>query len=162
MPNETVAAETVLYCGFRVGERRFGVPVALVKEVHAPTTITAIPGAPPEVRGYVNLRGNLYLVLDPRALLTGEPVNNAETGNFIVFKATAGENFAIQTDGVDDIVAICGEQIDVPKDETRRGNGKDNHLQRLIIGHAKLDNGLMTLVEPRELLNAAFHGSQAT
>ena len=40
MPGETPLSTNVLYCGFRIGERRFGVPVLLVKEVHAPTTIT--------------------------------------------------------------------------------------------------------------------------
>ena len=114
------------------------------------------------MRGYVNLRGNLYLVLDPRELLTGEPAATVSDGAFIVFKATAGETFAIQTDSVENIVPISSDQIDVPKTETRRLSDKEDHGQRLVTGHAKLDGGLMTLIEPRELLSAVFHGSHAT
>ena len=162
MPDEKPLAATVAYCGFRVGKRKFGVPVFLIKEVQAPTPIAPVPGAPPAVRGYVNLRGNLYLVLDPRELLTGESSNVAEDGHFIVFNALAGEAFAIQTDGVEDIVSIGEDQIDVPNAETRRLTDGNGQLQPLVTGHAKLEDGLMTLVEPRQLLSAVFHGSPTT
>ncbi len=159
MPDQELVSAPALYCSFWVGERQFGVPVLLVKEVHAATAITPIPGAPPAVRGYVNLRGNLYLVLDPGELLTGDSAAVAVNGDFIVFKAEAGETFAIQTDRVGDIVAIYGEQIDVPKAESGRSSEGQRGGERLITGHAKLDHTLMTLVEPRELLSAVFQGS---
>ena len=153
---ELPTAAPVLYCSFWVGKRQFGVPVLLVKEVHAPTATTPIPGTPPAVRGYVNLRGNLYLLIDPDELLTGDAKPVAADGDLIVFKATAGENFAIQTDRVGDIVAVRGEQIAVPKTDAGQASGRQRCTESLIIGHAKLDHTLLTLVEPRELLAAVF------
>lgn len=155
MSTETTA-DAVLYCGFRLGQRRFGVPVSLVAEVHAPMAIAPIPRSPRDLRGYVNLRGNLYLVLDPRELLTGESAHAAQGGHLIVFKNAAGENFAIQTDGVEDILQIRDDQIDEPKADAMRTAGENDRWQRPITGHAKLDEGMMTLVEPRELLDVVF------
>ena len=150
---EPTTAAPALYCTFWIGERQFGVPAVLVKEVHAPTATTPIPGTPPAVRGYVNLRGNLYLLVDPGELLTGDARPAAADGDFIVFKATAGENFAIQTDRVGDIVAVRGEQIAMPKAAQARAQ---HGTERLIVGHAKLEHTLLTLVEPCELLAAVF------
>src|SRR4051812_35810408 len=162
MSTKTTIADTALYCGFRLGERQFGVPVSLVKEVHEPMSITPIPRAPRDLRGYANLRGNLYLVLDPRELLTGESAQAKQGGHLIVFKASAGEDFAIQTDGVEDILRIGADQIDVPKADARRTADDNGHWQRLITGHAKLDEGLMTIIEPRELLDVVFDERRAT
>jgi chemotaxis signal transduction protein len=153
---EPTTAVPVLYCTFWIGERQFGVPALLVKEVHAPTATTPIPGAPRAVRGYVNLRGNLYLLLDPGELLTADSAPVAADGDFIVFKAAAGENFAIQTDRVGDIVAVRGDQVAVPKTEAGQLSERQRAAERLIVGHAKLDHTLLTLVDPRELLSAVF------
>ena len=153
---EPTTAAPVLYCTFWIGERQFGVPALLVKEVHAPTATTPIPGTPSAVRGYVNLRGNLYLLIDPGELLTGDAKPVAADGDFIVFKATAGENLAIQTDRVGDIVAVRDEQIAVPKTDAGQASGRQRCTERLLIGHAKLEHTLLTLVEPRELLAAVF------
>lgn len=162
MSAKTTIADAALYCGFRLGDRRFGVPVSLVKEVHEPMPIAPIPLAPRGLRGYANLRGKLYLVLDPRELLTGESARAAQGGHLIVFNASAGEDFAIHTDGVEDILQIRAEQIDVPKADATRTTDENSHWQRLITGHAKLDDALMTLIEPRELLDVVFDGRRAT
>ena len=153
---EPTIAAPVLYCTFWIRHRQFGVPVLMIKEVHGPTTTTPIPRAPRAVRGYVNLRGNLYLLIDAGELLTGDDVPVAPDGDFIVFKAAAGENFAIQTERVGDILAIRGEQIALPTTEAVQSSEPQRGSDRLIVGYAKLDHTLLTLVDPGELLSAVF------
>jgi purine-binding chemotaxis protein CheW len=138
------------FCAFFLHDRPFAVPVHLVKEVHAPSTVTPIPGAPTAVLGYVNLRGFLHLVIDPRMTLTGEPSGLRRDGLFIVFREDAGEAFAIHVDGVAGILHVDPEQVDLPKTVDSPANSPST-AERVVLGFAKLDQRLYTLVNPAEL-----------
>ncbi len=150
--------QTTLYCTFTAAGHWFGVPAQLVREVHALTPITPIPGAPRAVLGYANLRGQLYLVLKAQGLLMG--VDSSETGDahLILFKPAAGEFFAIQTGAVGEIVTVRRDQVDVPKAKLEDASPEVQTYDRsaCVIGHAKLDHALLTLVDPALLLAAAF------
>lgn len=61
-------------CVFRVGEQRFGVPTAGVREVVEIHDLAAVPGAPPHLLGVGNLRGRALPVLDLRPV-AGSPVS---------------------------------------------------------------------------------------
>lgn len=153
-----------LYCSFWLGPHCFAVPAVSVREVHAPAPVTPVAGAPPAVRGYVNLRGQLYLVLDPGDLLLDSRYVASAAGELIVFRADIGESFAIHTDQVGEIVTIRTNQIHLPKsrtDEADAGGGEHNS-EHLIVGHATLDTQLITLIAPWELLPTAFAGDSLT
>ena len=64
----TTVENPPLFCTFRSADHWFGVPVEDVKEITTQTTCTRIPHAPREVAGYVNIRGHIFMALDPRAL----------------------------------------------------------------------------------------------
>lgn len=158
--SETTMHETLgeLYCTFWLREHSFGVPSTTVSQVHAPAPLTTIPGAPPAVLGYVNLRGQLYLVLDPSELLLSRPQQVAERAELIVFRAEIGEAFAIAVDRVGDMLPIPEARIHVPK---ARPDDVDlsvteQRLASLSVGHATLDSVLVTLVDPSKLLPVAF------
>lgn len=159
---ETLSAEPVseLYCSFWLEGRWFGVPAHCVREVHAPVAITPIPGAPRTVVGYVNLRGQLFLVLDPCELLAGCCGDDTSDAHLVVFKSTAGEAFAIQAGRVGEIVAVRPDQVDVPKPlaEGPRYDGDDLDGSTVVVGHAKMDSGLLMLIDPKRLLPAVFAG----
>jgi purine-binding chemotaxis protein CheW len=158
---EQLTAEPVtrLHCTFWLQQRWFGVPADLVREVHAPAGITPIPGAPRSVAGYVNLRGQLFLVLDAGSLLTGITGKQPPGGHLIVFKSTAGEAFAIQAGEVGDIVAVHPDQVDVPKTYVVDGAASDETAREpasIVVGHARLDRALLILIDPKRLLTAAM------
>lgn len=154
-PTET---DALLYCSFWLGAHCFGVPASAVSEVHAPVPLTRIPGAPSAVRGYVNLRGQLYLVLDPAELLLGTAAASIGDAELIVFRTEIGEAFVIAVDRVGDMLPIPPEQIHVPKARTGDVDltSQSHRLESLVAGHATLEEFLVTLVEPRKLLPAAF------
>lgn len=149
---------STLYCTFFSAGHWFGVPAKLVREVHALTTITLVPGAPPSVLGYANLRGQLFLVLKARELLTDRESCDTEAPHLIVFSAAAGEYFAIQADAVGEMTPVRRDQIDRPNANLDAAGAEvhaGGHCQ-CVIGRARLEHALLTLIDPGKFLAAAF------
>ncbi|MDJ0975217.1 MAG: chemotaxis protein CheW [Planctomycetota bacterium] len=64
---------------FRIGEERFALETGIVREVHLPRAVRALPGRTNEVfRGLVSLRGQIHLAADLRALLGVSATEEAE------------------------------------------------------------------------------------
>ncbi len=146
----------VLYCCFRLGERTFAVPTAAVKEVHLALPITPVPGTPPAILGYVNLRGQLHIVLDPRGLLlTHAHAASSEVGPLIVFQDVVGESFAISVDALADMRPVGEDQIDVLKEEPGQ-LAVSRDAEPWIIGHARFEDALVTLIHPEVLYSSCF------
>lgn len=55
--------------GFTVGNNVFGVDIRLAHEIIRSTAITSVPNAPDFVEGVINLRGNIFPVIDLRKRL---------------------------------------------------------------------------------------------
>jgi purine-binding chemotaxis protein CheW len=137
-----------LYCTFRLGERLFGVDVLDVKEVNTETVFTPVPHAPAAVRGYVNLRGQIHLILDPRGPLGRPPIDQDAAGRLVIFKPAVGEAFGILVDSVGDIVPLRADEV-----EPWQGDGSP--ADGLIDGVGKLGGELIVLLRARRLLAAA-------
>lgn len=146
-----------LYCSFWLGEHWFGIDALAVREVSAQAVFTPIPFAPASVRGFVNLRGQLYLVLNMRGLLGMLSSASTTEGHLIVFKPAVGESFAVYVDRIGDIVEVRDDQIDRPRGDAQESDDlvvSEVRAIGLISGVAKLDAGLLTIVDPRRFLPA--------
>lgn len=153
-----------LVCTFRLGTQLFGVDVADVKEVNPETTLTRIHHAPPQVQGYVNLRGQIYLVLDLRRLL-GLPAGSlGQESRLVVFKPSVGDSLAGLVDRIGDIVAVEPDRIEpwggavtarltanLSSAETAPG-GTLSPTERLIVGVAQLENELLLILQAGQFL----------
>lgn len=153
-----LACDHRLFCSFWLGRNRFGVDVAAIREISAHTACTPVPLAPVAVRGYVNLRGHLYLVLDLRSLLSLPATEQSATGYLIVFQPRVGDALAVYVDRIGDIVGIKEDQVDRPGEASGEtvaaGGGAD-----LVEGVARLDDGLLTILQPRRFLSAMIRES---
>jgi len=58
---------------FSCGDRRFGAPLAISREVVPPTALTRLPGCGPEVAGLMGLRGRVITVFDMGVVLGLSP-----------------------------------------------------------------------------------------
>lgn len=139
-------AETVPlrnFCSFWVADHLFGIDILEVKEINAESAFTPIFHAPPQVRGYVNIRGQIHLVVDPREPL-GLPADPSLAGKMLlIFKPGVAENFAMLVDRVGDIIAVPEDRIEgQPADAA--GDGAE-----LASGVCKLDGQLMVVLNPR-------------
>jgi purine-binding chemotaxis protein CheW len=149
------------YCTFVLAGLWFGVRAELVSEVHVQFPLTSIPGAPAAVRGYVNLRGQLHLVLSGRRLLLNDSDRGPADGSLVVFQSTLDEAFALEVDQAGDVVEVSSPMIDAPQPPGGSGGSESfrNVRSALISGYAKLDSCLVTLIDPRRLLWAAFEAT---
>jgi purine-binding chemotaxis protein CheW len=143
------------YCTFRLAGHLFGFDIRAVKEVNTHTTFTNIPRAPAGVRGYVNLRGNIYLILDLRHLLGMEPAPVTPDSRLLIFKASVGESFGVLVDQIGDIATLSAEDIESrrPDDASRvEETTGARRAGELVASLGKLDGELLVIVDAHQLL----------
>jgi chemotaxis signal transduction protein len=136
------------YCSFWVGGHLFGIDILEVKEINAEIAFTPIFHAPGQVRGYVNIRGQIHLVIDPREPL-GLPREEKTDGKMLlIFKPAVAEASAMLVDRVGDIIEVPEDRIE--DDAAQDVPGQDGGLAT---GVCKLDGQLMVVLNPRGFLS---------
>lgn len=88
----------------------FGFDASFLREVIPSRPATRIPGAPPLVRGLINLRGSLIVVADVAMRLFGAAPSDDE-GSIVLVEAN-GRTLGLAVQDVRDVVAIEIEPID--------------------------------------------------
>ena len=91
---------------FRLGDERFALSAAVVREVHVPRAIHRVPGRTNEVfRGIVALRGEIHLCADLHVLLgcTRSATVASRTPARMVVIGRADEIWAFEADEVGDV-----------------------------------------------------------
>ena len=155
------ASQTRTFCTFRLGDGLFGLDATLVQSVNLPPPLTPLPHAPPAVRGYANLRGQIHLVLDLKELLNLGPTEAGPDTRLVVFKAVLGDPFGVLIDCVGGVAALRPDQI-----ESGQPAETDAPLCGLVCGVGKPDGELLTLLDAGKLLPAVERslaaGGQAT
>jgi purine-binding chemotaxis protein CheW len=149
----TPNAEVQSYATFRLRDEWFGVPTDVVKEVTLVPPLTPVPHAPQAVRGYVNLRGHIVLVVDLNYLLYRSPAELDADTRLIVFKPQLGDAWSILVQHIGDMVVLGAEHLE----SYRTGSDADSQdagllpQEELIRGVGKLDKQLLLILDPRRL-----------
>jgi len=145
----------MLFCSFYAGGDLFGIKILDVKEVTSEVVITPVFHAPPEVRGYVNIRGQIHLVLDFRLLLGFSPEQDGRTENssscVILLKPHVGEAFGLLVDRVSDVIETDSSGIEENLSQNQSGEA-GKYRSDIIKSVCKLDKGLMGIIDPSEVL----------
>ncbi len=95
---------------FYVGDLFVGIEIEKVQEINRRTVLVPAPGAPPQVRGVVNLRGEVVTVLDLRWIL-GLPTVPVSGQSRNVVTQAEGELVGLLVDRVADIMSISNSAI---------------------------------------------------
>ena len=135
------------FCTFWTGGHLYGVDIRLVKEINGETAFTPLPHASPKIRGYVNIRGQIHLVLDLRTILGYEGGAAAPGAKLVLFKPAVGEAFGVLVDKVEDIVTAEDSQIE-PKLEA----GGEKGIAALATATCVLPDRIVTVIDPHALL----------
>lgn len=149
-----VAAETATrhFVSCWIGGRLHGIDILEIREINSEKGFTPIFHAPPQVRGYVNIRGQIHLVIDPRVPLGLPEAPPSPVGKgrqqLLIFKPHVAETFALLVDRVGDIIEVPTDRIEPP--ETSAAG-----VSSLSAGVCKLDGQLMELLDPRGFLKLA-------
>src|ERR1700749_1433684 len=89
--------DSQMYVTMRVDRQLFGVNVKHVRDVLRQQKVTAIPLAPKEVTGSLNLRGRIVTVIDVRTRL-GLPANENDEKSMFVVVEVKGELYSLKVD----------------------------------------------------------------
>ena len=150
MSNLAPAQPTVRsFCTFRTEDRLYGIDVTEVREVSTQVALTPVPQAPPIVRGLVNLRSRIYLVLDVRPALSLAPLECTNASRLIVLHPRVAESLGLFVECGGDIVRVSSDQI-----EQVSLPAADNPALPAtpVVGVCKLNTELMMIIAPAKLV----------
>ncbi len=132
---------------FHLADQLLGIPVVLIQEVLMGDEILPVPLSPTEVRGFLNLRGQIVTAVDLRALL-GLP-DRAEGESFMNVVVQHGDElFSLLVDRVGDVVE-AGESGCEPTPSTL-----DPIWKRCCSGVIRLERGLLVVLDVELVLGS--------
>jgi purine-binding chemotaxis protein CheW len=148
IPQKGQTQDSIQIVEFVLGSEHFAIDLFDVKEVVEYTTITKLPNVPSYVRGIIDLRGEITMIIDlkHRLNITEESAKSLEASRIIVLDdKIAKSKIGILVDDVTSVSTFEGDQVDhtsasISKEETsiigiikRKVKVRDNEINELII-----------------------------
>ncbi len=140
------------FCTFWISGRMFGVNIQEVKEVNREIAMTKIYHAAHVVKGLVNIRGQINIVIDLRQLMGFEPTEITEKSRIVIFKPEIAEALGALVDQMGDVVEVTEDSIE-PISETPKDSELSHDDYNLYSGVCKLDNVLMVILNAKNLMD---------
>lgn len=134
------------FCTFYVGGQYFGLDVLRVQEIIRYQEMTRVPLAPPEVRGLINLRGQIVTAIDLRRRLEMEERPADELPLNVVVQTEDGA-VSLLVDSIGDVLEVPEKLFERPP-ETLQGTARE-----LIYGAYKLKDRLLLVLDVAKTLN---------
>jgi purine-binding chemotaxis protein CheW len=98
------------YVSVMVGGQLFGLPIQRVRDVFMVQTMTAVPLAPPEIVGLINLRGRIATAIDLRRRLGLDHTRSTEL--MAVGVEAHGESYGLIVEGVGEVMRLGSDTRD--------------------------------------------------
>ncbi len=122
---------------FKVDNQEYGVDIGLVRGIEKIQHIVNVPNSNPDIKGIINLRGDVVPIYSLRHHFHLEEVEPTESTKFIVVN-TKGISIALEVDGVEEIHDIEEGMVqDIPiivkSEETKYIDKVVNFDGRLIL-----------------------------
>ncbi len=138
-------AQAQQYCTFYLDGLFFGVEVMKVQEVLIYQKMTAVPLAPPVVRGLINLRGQIVTAIDLRRRLQLRERPDGELPMNVVLKREDGA-ISLLVDEIGDVLEV-EQQCFEPPPENLTGT-----TRALIRGAYKLEDRLLLVLDTEKTM----------
>jgi len=143
------------FCTFQLAGHYCGVDILDVKEIIDEVTLTKIHHAPPEMMGFVNIRGHVHLVLDLRLLLNFNSKPIDDSSRVLLFHPNVGESFGVMVDQIGHMVEVEESLIEYRiADDSISGINRDFRKTDLEKGVCKLEDKLLIILDAPMFLNA--------
>ncbi len=111
MSSNPVKEQMIKLCSFRLADRLFGVDILDVKEVNSEIEITPIFHAKESIRGYMNIRGQIHLVVDLRTEFSFSRGEIGPESKVLIFKQSVDEPFGVLVDSIGDVIEVSQSNI---------------------------------------------------
>ena len=136
------------FATFYVGDILLGIDIRHVQEINRQLEVTRVPHASAEVRGVINLRGDVATVIDLRRLLDLPPGEvTRESRNLIV--NIDGESIGLLVDRISDILTIEEDQVESPPANVSGIDG------RLLLGVYTMKSSIAVLLDIEQVFSDA-------
>ena len=142
------------YLTFALGEEEYGIEILRVQEIKGFSSVTAIPNAPPYVKGVMNLRGTVVPVLDLR-LKFGMPPRDYDRFTVIVVVNVGARVVGLIVDGVSDVLDVAAGALEATPE---LGADVDTTMLQ---GIARNGERLVTMLEIDRVIGADAGGRTA-
>lgn len=136
------------YLTFTLADEEYALDILTVQEIRGYDPVTRIVGAPPFIKGVVNLRGAIVPIVDMRIKLALETVAYTEF-TVVIILAIAGRLVGIVVDSVSDVVVLAPDQI---RPAPELGSAIDI---RYITGLATLDARMVIMLDIARLMSSS-------
>ena len=133
---------------FKIDDELYGIDIERVEAIERGQQVVRVPNAAKNIRGIINLRGEIIPVVSLRAKFHSANVNS--TGNTELLIVSIDENkVALEVDKVDEIHDVEENNM-IAMPNIAKGQGVD-YFDKV----AKIDNKLIIMIRPDELLSEA-------
>jgi purine-binding chemotaxis protein CheW len=141
---------TQQFTTFYLDGHLFGIEVYKVQEVIRYQEMTHVPLAPPEIRGLINLRGQIVTAMDLRRRLEMPDRPEGRLPMNVVVRTEDG-SVSLLVDEIGDVIEVEDDRFEQPPD-TLQGIARS-----LIRGAYKLEGRLMMVLDTERVVGAAAH-----
>lgn len=133
---------------FKIDTEEFGVEIRTVQEIIRMANITEIPRAPPYVKGIINLRGQIIVVISLNAIM-GMQSRELDASSRIIVGDIDGNVMGFIVDSVSEVIRLPSKNIETTptmitnriKTEYFKGVGKVDNRMLIILNLDKMLNG---------------------
>lgn len=122
-----------MYLNFSVGNEVYGIEIRYVLRIMGMQEITEMPGMPPGMKGFINLRGNVIPVFSMRFRFSKEEIEYNDRICIVIVQVNEKE-IGLIVDAIKETITIEPEKISPPP---CGGTGSD---QSYIMGIAQLED----------------------
>lgn len=149
---EPIDAKAPQFLSFTIAGTGYGLPILAVKEILQHEEPTRVPGAPPSIRGVLNVRGQVVPVVDLSVKFgKGETVASSRTCILVVETQIGGERLVlgVLADAVNEVLDLPSAEI-----EPLPALGANVRLDYLT-GMGKVGKGFVLLLDVDQVLTAS-------
>ena len=138
------------YLTFVVGDAEYGIGILRAKEIIEYDTVTAVPNAPPFVRGVINLRGRVVSVVDLAVRFGRQPAEVTRRSCIVVVEVDRG--------GTRDVVGIVADRVsqvvELPADAIEPSPAFGSGVRTdWLLGLGRADKGFVLLLDTDRMLS---------
>lgn len=139
---------------FYVGEMLVGLEITQVKEINRNLTVSPVPHAHRNLRGVINLRGEVVTVLDLRRVLELPELDISRHSRNVIVRWHS-EHVGLLVDRVSDVVNVPTAAVEPPPANLQGIDGK------YITGVFTMPDQLLVLLNLTEVLESCTRSSAA-
>lgn len=103
-------AQLVQFIIFKLADEDFAIPIGEIREIIRSTAVTPVPGSSQAVKGMINVRGEIAVVVDLKIRFGLRGKNEAQPKHIII-TAQKKNLFAFMVDEVTEILRIMADEI---------------------------------------------------